>query len=107
MDFYSTLARDITERKQLERRLSEEKERAKVTLGSIGDAVIRTDALGVIEYLNPVAAELLGETRRPSSASRSRGRSSWCTRPPASRWRTRWRPPSGSAGWWGAPTSRC
>ncbi len=61
VDFFSTLARDITERKQLERRLSEEKERAEVTLGSIGDAVIRTDALGVIEYLNPVAVDLLGE----------------------------------------------
>ncbi len=60
VDFYSTLARDITERKELERRLSEEKERAEVTLGSIGDAVIRTDAAGRIEYLNPVAEELLG-----------------------------------------------
>ncbi|MEO8138415.1 MAG: diguanylate cyclase, partial [Gemmatimonadota bacterium] len=60
VDFYSTIARDITERKQLERRLSEEKERAEVTLGSIGDAVVRTDARGVIEYLNPVAEQLLG-----------------------------------------------
>ena len=53
VDFYSTLARDITERKGLERRLSEEKERAEVTLGSIGDAVIRTDAAGRIEYPEP------------------------------------------------------
>ncbi len=59
VDFYSTLARDITERKRLERRLGEEKERAEVTLGSIGDAVVRTDARGCIEYLNPVAEQLL------------------------------------------------
>lgn len=62
VDFFSTLARDITERKRLERRLSEEKERAEVTLGSIGDGVIRTDAEGRIEYLNPVAVDLLGGT---------------------------------------------
>ena len=60
VEFFSTLARDITDRTMLERRLSEEKERAEVTLGSIGDAVVRTDADGVIEYLNPVAEELLG-----------------------------------------------
>jgi diguanylate cyclase (GGDEF)-like protein/PAS domain S-box-containing protein len=60
VDFYSMIARDISERKQLERRLFEEKERAEVTLGSIGDAVVRTDAKGVIEYLNPVAEQLLG-----------------------------------------------
>jgi len=60
VDFYSTIARDITERKRLERRLRDEKERAEVTLGSIGDAVVRTDARGAIEYLNPVAEQLLG-----------------------------------------------
>ncbi|HXG44962.1 MAG TPA: EAL domain-containing protein [Gemmatimonadales bacterium] len=60
VDFYSTIARDITERTQLARRLFEEKERAEVTLGSIGDGVIRTDAEGLIEYLNTVAEQLLG-----------------------------------------------
>ncbi len=60
VDFYSTIARDITERTQLARRLFEEKERAEVTLGSIGDGVIRTDAEGRIEYLNTVAEQLLG-----------------------------------------------
>ncbi|HEY7682943.1 MAG TPA: EAL domain-containing protein [Gemmatimonadales bacterium] len=60
VDFFSTIARDISDRKQLEQRLSEEKERAEVTLGSIGDAVVRTDARGVIEYVNPVAEQLLG-----------------------------------------------
>jgi diguanylate cyclase (GGDEF)-like protein/PAS domain S-box-containing protein len=60
VDFYSTIARDITVRKKLERRLRDEKERAEVTLGSIGDAVVRTDAQAAIEYLNPVAEQLLG-----------------------------------------------
>ncbi|MFN8652734.1 MAG: diguanylate cyclase [Gemmatimonadales bacterium] len=60
VDFYSTVVRDITDRKQLERRLRDEKERAEVTLGSIGDAVVRTDAKGFIQYLNPVAEQLLG-----------------------------------------------
>jgi diguanylate cyclase (GGDEF)-like protein/PAS domain S-box-containing protein len=37
-----------------------EKERAEVTLHSIGDAVITTDAGGCIEYLNPMAERLTG-----------------------------------------------
>ncbi len=60
VDFFSTIARDITDRKALERRLRDEKERAEVTLGSIGDAVVRTDSKGMIEFLNPVAEQLLG-----------------------------------------------
>jgi len=40
--------------------LANEKERAEVTLHSIGDAVITTDAKGDIEYLNPVAERLTG-----------------------------------------------
>lgn len=52
--------RDITERKRTEEILHEEKERAEVTLGSIGDAVIRTDTKGIVNYLNPVAEGLTG-----------------------------------------------
>lgn len=54
--------RDITARKQAEEALWLEKERAQVTLQSIGDAVITTDIEGKIEYLNQVAEELTGWT---------------------------------------------
>lgn len=51
---------DISKLKQAEAELRAEKERVLVTLGSIGDGVIATDADGLIEYLNPVAEELTG-----------------------------------------------
>jgi diguanylate cyclase (GGDEF)-like protein/PAS domain S-box-containing protein len=61
--YEGTLA-DISERKRAEMQLSAEKEKAQVTLQSIGDAVITVDAEGRIEYLNPVAESLTGwETR--------------------------------------------
>ncbi|MBF2063008.1 MAG: EAL domain-containing protein [Calothrix sp. C42_A2020_038] len=54
------VAIDITEQKLLEQELFEEKELAQVTLNSIGDAVITTDAYGNIKYLNPVAEKITG-----------------------------------------------
>ncbi|WP_369818246.1 diguanylate cyclase domain-containing protein [Acidovorax sp. Root219] len=51
---------DITDRKRMEEQLFEEKERIRLTLQSIGDAVICTDAQGSITYLNPVAERLTG-----------------------------------------------
>jgi diguanylate cyclase (GGDEF)-like protein/PAS domain S-box-containing protein len=51
---------DITERKMAETRVFEEKERAQVTLQSIGDGVITTDADGCVDYINPVAQDLTG-----------------------------------------------
>ncbi|MGQ0835258.1 MAG: PAS domain S-box protein [Gammaproteobacteria bacterium] len=57
---YEGTIADITERKRAEQAMFDEKERAQVTLESIGDAVITTDAEGRIEYLNPVAESLTG-----------------------------------------------
>ncbi|MGB3298390.1 MAG: EAL domain-containing protein, partial [Phormidesmis sp.] len=54
------IAVNVTEQKRLERRLHEERELAQVTLHSIGDAVITTDAAGMVTYLNPVAEKLTG-----------------------------------------------
>jgi diguanylate cyclase (GGDEF)-like protein/PAS domain S-box-containing protein len=51
---------DITEIEQLQQDLDREKELAQVTLRSIGDAVLVTDALGKVQLLNPVAEMLTG-----------------------------------------------
>ncbi|HET6718276.1 MAG TPA: EAL domain-containing protein, partial [Rhodocyclaceae bacterium] len=48
--------------KQARATLSEEKERAQVTLASIADAVVTIDIAGRIEYVNPVAERLSGWT---------------------------------------------
>lgn len=52
--------RDISELKQAQIALHQEKERALVTLQSIGDGVITTDETGLVHYLNPTAEKLLG-----------------------------------------------
>lgn len=54
---------DITPLKKAEARLAEEKERLRVTLQSIGDGMISTDAQGRIQFMNNVAAEI---TRWPA-----------------------------------------
>ncbi len=51
---------DITEGKLYEDALFREKESAQITLRSIGDGVITTDASSLVEYINPVAEELTG-----------------------------------------------
>lgn len=52
------LTKEISERKRVEQALFREKELAQITLHSIGDAVITTDANGFIQSLNPVAEKL-------------------------------------------------
>ncbi len=56
----NALERDIAERTRMEGILFEEKERAQVTLNSIGDAVITTDTAGKVTFLNPVAETMTG-----------------------------------------------
>ena len=51
---------DINERQAIEDELFAEKERAQITLDSIGDAVICTDLAGNISFLNRVAEKMTG-----------------------------------------------
>jgi PAS domain S-box-containing protein len=50
----------LSHRKRFEEDLAAEKERLAVTLGSIGDGVIATDAAGRVTMMNAVAEELTG-----------------------------------------------
>jgi PAS domain S-box-containing protein len=51
---------DTTERMQAEEKLHEHREWLRVTLTSIGDAVMTSDAQGRVTFLNPVAETLTG-----------------------------------------------
>jgi diguanylate cyclase (GGDEF)-like protein/PAS domain S-box-containing protein len=53
-----TLSDEVAQRMRIEQALHAEKERVEVTLHSIGDAVIATDAKAVVEYLNPAAERM-------------------------------------------------
>lgn len=57
--FIGTLI-DVTQRKQQQLEIEEHRERLRVTMQSIGDAVITTDIEGHVTYLNPVAEQLTG-----------------------------------------------
>jgi len=52
----------ILQAKHAEEALLDEKEKAQVTLASIGDGVITTDANGRVDFLNPNATQLTGWT---------------------------------------------
>ncbi|MEL6929925.1 MAG: EAL domain-containing protein, partial [Cyanobacteria bacterium J06600_6] len=54
------VAHNITQRKEMEQTLYAEKELAQVTLKSIGDAVITTNAVGQVKFVNPAAEQLTG-----------------------------------------------
>lgn len=54
------LVQDITERKHFESALFNEKERLQVTLTSIADAVVTTDVVGRVTFINPAAEYLSG-----------------------------------------------
>ncbi|HKR80471.1 MAG TPA: PAS domain S-box protein [Nitrospira sp.] len=56
----SKIARDISEQKRAQRALHESEQRWRVTLESIGDAVVATDASAVVTFVNAVAARILG-----------------------------------------------
>jgi diguanylate cyclase (GGDEF)-like protein/PAS domain S-box-containing protein len=60
IDGVEGVTRDITELKNAEAQLFKEKEKAHITLQSIGDGVITMDVKGNIEYLNPYAEQMVG-----------------------------------------------
>lgn len=51
---------DITQRKHAEEQTKQQREWFRVTLSSIGDAVITTDTQGNVTFLNPIAETLTG-----------------------------------------------
>ena len=69
IDTYSLVraVRNMVERKAAEEDLFTEKERAQVTLNSIGDAVLSTDIHGQVTYLNDVAEKLTGWARQEAT----------------------------------------
>ena len=56
----STIARDLGDEPGAAERLRRSEERFRLTLSSIGDAVISTDRLGQVSFMNRVAEELTG-----------------------------------------------
>jgi len=58
--YFICQVQDISARKSTEAALFAEQERARVTLNSIGDAVLTTDMEGNISYLNVVAEKMTG-----------------------------------------------
>jgi diguanylate cyclase (GGDEF)-like protein/PAS domain S-box-containing protein len=66
-DSFVRAIRNMAERKTAEELLFTEKERAQVTLDSIGDAVMSTDLQGRVTYLNVVAEKITGWTREEAA----------------------------------------
>jgi len=66
-DSFVRAIRNMAERQTAREMLSAEKERAQMTLDSIGDAVLSTDLQGRITYLNAVAEKITGWTREEAA----------------------------------------
>lgn len=66
----SKIIRDITAQVQAQRELAEQRERLRITLSSIGDAVLAADMAGCISYLNPVAERLTGWSNPDAAGKR-------------------------------------
>ncbi len=60
MSFYVLLVLLVSSRRNAEKRSTERREWLRVTLNSIGEAVIATDVNGVITFMNPAAEALTG-----------------------------------------------
>ncbi|CAN5879017.1 hypothetical protein BH20PSE1_BH20PSE1_02040 [soil metagenome] len=100
--------RDITERRRAEEALQKQSEWLRVTLGSIGDAVVTTDTEGRITYLNAVAESLTGWSNDEAAGQPLETVFRIITNRPASRSRTRREGRSGkasSSGWRTIPSS--
>ena len=67
---FTRAIRNIIEREIARLELFNEKERAQVTLNSIGDAVLSTDIDGNVTYLNVVAEHMTGWTRKEAVGHR-------------------------------------
>jgi len=65
--YFICQVQDISGRKSTEAALFAEQERARVTLNSIGDAVLTTDMKGNISYLNVVAEKMTGWSREEAA----------------------------------------
>ena len=60
---FAVIIDDITERKEIEHQLYQEKELFKTTLISVGDGVISTDTYGNVSIMNRIAEQLTGWTQ--------------------------------------------
>lgn len=58
-----SVAKDVSYRKSFEASLGRSKLQARITLESIGEGVVTTDASGVIDYMNEAAEQLIGVLR--------------------------------------------
>ncbi|MEQ1667851.1 MAG: EAL domain-containing protein, partial [Sulfuriferula sp.] len=67
---YLGIALDVTQHRALESALYLEKERAEVTLASIGDAVLTTDAEGNVTFINQVAQQYTGWSQAEAAGQR-------------------------------------